>query len=133
MNKKNKGTSAERELIHQFWGSGWAAFRAAGSGSARYPCPDIIAGNSLRKLALEIKYIDDTKKYFPDKEISELREFSHIFGCEPWIGVKFQGKGWHFFSIEDLRETKAGYAISLKDSELKGFSFEELISTNYNA
>jgi len=132
MNRKSKGSSAERELIHLFWKSGWAAFRAAGSGSSRYPCPDLIAGNSIRKIALEIKYIDDIKKYFTKKEIEELREFSHIFGCEPWVGVKFQGKGWHFFSIEDLRETNASYIISLKDTELKGFSFEELISTNYS-
>lgn len=128
MNTKSKGSSAERELIHMFWNQDWAAFRAAGSGSTRFPCPDVIAGNSLRKMALEIKYIDDTKKYFPKKEIGELRQFSHIFGCEAWIGVKFQGKGWHFFSVEDLKETDAGYSIGLKDSELKGFSFDELIS-----
>lgn len=111
-----------------FWKNDWAAFRAAGSGSTRYPCPDIIAGNSLRKLALEIKYIDNCRKYFPKKEIDELREFSHIFGCEAWVGVKFQGKGWHFFSVEDLKETPAGFGIGLKDSELRGFSFSNLLS-----
>ena len=128
MNTKNKGSTAERELIHMFWAADWAAFRAAGSGSTRYPCPDIIAGNSLRKLALEVKYIDSTSKYFPKKEIHELRQFSHIFGCEAWIAVKFQGKGWHFFSVEDLKETNLGHSIKIKDSELKGFSFEELIN-----
>ena len=131
MNRKQKGTAAERELIHEFWKNDWAAFRAAGSGSSRYPCPDVIAGNSLRKIALEIKVIDDSKKYFTQKEIYELREFSHIFGCEPWVGVKFQGKGWHFFLIEDLRETNSGYTISLKDTELKGFTFRQLIKTEY--
>lgn len=115
-----------------FWDHGWAAFRAAGSGSSRYPCPDIIAGNSLRKLGLEIKYIDHTKKYFSKKEIEELREFSHSFGCEAWVGVKFQRKGWHFFSIEDLRETDASFVITLIDTKLKGFSFDELIKTSYD-
>lgn len=128
MNRKSKGSTAERELIHMFWKNDWAAFRAAGSGSARHACPDIIAGNSLRKMALEVKFVDSDKKYFPKEEIEELRQFSHIFGCEAWIAVKFQRKGWHFFSVEDLRETPAGYGIGLKDSQLKGFSFDELIS-----
>ena len=128
MNCKSKGSAAERELIHNFWNNDWAAFRAAGSGSTRYPCPDVIAGNSLRKMAVEVKHVDDVRKYFPKKEIEDLRKFAHVFGCEAWVGVKFQRKGWHFFSVEDLKETPAGFAISIKDSELKGFSFEELIS-----
>jgi hypothetical protein len=36
-------------LIQQFWNQGWAAFRAAGSGSARHPSTDIITGNIKRK------------------------------------------------------------------------------------
>jgi holliday junction resolvase Hjr len=127
MSKKSKGTSAERELIHKFWDNGWAAFRAAGSGSSRFPCPDIIAGNSIRKIAIEVKYINSESKYFTRDEIDELKEFSHIFGCEAWVGIKFQGKGWQFFSVEDLRQTDQSYCVSIKDYELKGFSFEKLI------
>jgi len=130
LNRKSKGTIAERELIQMFWKHNWAAFRAAGSGASRFPCPDVIAGNSLRKIAIEAKYVDSERKYFTDKEIYELKEFSHIFGCEAWVGIKFQGKGWHFFSTEDLKETTAGYTIRLLDAELKGFTFEELIKTN---
>jgi Holliday junction resolvase len=131
MNRKNKGTTAERELIHKFWSNGWAAFRAAGSGSSRYSCPDIIAGNSLRKIALEVKSINDERKYFSLAEINALRDFSHIFGSEAWIAIKFQGKGWHFFSIEDLNETHSGFSINYKDKELKGFSFDELLKTMF--
>jgi holliday junction resolvase Hjr len=127
MSRKAKGTSAERELIHNFWNNGWAAFRAAGSGSSRYPCPDIIAGNSLRKIAIEVKFINSDSKYFTKDEVDDLKEFCHIFGCEAWVGIKFQGKGWHFFSVEDLRQTEQSYCISIADSELKGFSFEKLI------
>lgn len=131
MNKKQKGSSTERELIHMFWDKDWAAFRAAGSGSSQFPCPDLIAGNSLRKLGIEVKYVAEEKKYFTKKEILELRQFCHVFGSEPWVAIKFKSKGWHFFSIEDLRETNQCYTISLKDSELKGFSFRELIKTSY--
>ena len=126
-NTKRKGSVAERELIKLFWEHGWAAFRAAGSGSARHPCPDIIAGNSLRKVAIEVKVIHNTRKYFSAQEIHDLRTFSHIFGSEAWVAVKFHGNGWFFFSVEDLKETPAGFSIGLHDAQLKGFSFESFL------
>jgi len=55
MSQKSKGMNAERELIHLFWKSGWAPLRVAGSGVARTPCPDVIAGNGIRRLAIEAK------------------------------------------------------------------------------
>ena len=54
MNLKAIGTKAERELIKMFWKTNsWIAIRAAGSGCSRYPSPDILAGNILRKLAIQ--------------------------------------------------------------------------------
>ena len=35
VSKKSKGISAERELIHKFWGTGWAAVRVAGRGAIK--------------------------------------------------------------------------------------------------
>ena len=61
---KKKGINAERELIHMFWAEKWAAIRVAGSGSSKYPSPDILAGNNLRKLAIECKAISGIKNKF---------------------------------------------------------------------
>lgn len=131
MNHKGKGSAAERELIHMFWREDWAAFRAAGSGSTKYPCPDVIAGNAIRKLAIEVKSIAADAKYFPKVEIEALRLFSHRFGCEAWVGIRFSAGKWFFFSLEDLKETRLGYSIRVRDAELKGFTFSELIKTTY--
>ena len=94
MNTKSKGTVAERELIQMFWDNGWAAFRAAGSGSARHPCPDVIAGNVLRKLAVECKRSQRPYQYLTKVEIDALTAFSARFGAESWVGVKFDRIGW---------------------------------------
>ena len=51
MSTKSKGTNAERELIHAFWGKGYAAIRSAGSGSMKYPSPDIIAAKKGKRFA----------------------------------------------------------------------------------
>ena len=124
---KARGTSAERDLIHRFWDSGWAAMRAAGSGSSQYPSPDIVAGKYGRRLAIECKLTSENKKYFPNEEIRLLNYFAKTFCAEAWIAVKFPKKEWMFFNPEDLDTTDKNFVASVKLAELKGLSFEELI------
>lgn len=127
MNTKGKGTNAERELIHKFWQNGWAAIRAAGSGSQKYPSPDILAGNNLRNLAIECKSIAASSHYFPKEEIGALKQFASIFNAEPWVALRFKREGWFFISLDDLKETNKAHSITLKTAKIKGFSFSELI------
>jgi len=126
MSAKSRGSNAERDLIHKFWAADWAAMRAAGSGSTQFPSPDILAGNNLRKVAIECKLTTGTGKYFPKQEIDELRLFAQRFGAEPWVAIKYFRKEWLFFSLEDLEETPLGYSVG-KKQEHRGISFEELI------
>ncbi len=128
MSSKKKGINAERELIHMFWGKGWAAIRVAGSGSSKYPCPDILAGNNLRKLAIECKFVSGANKYLPYEEISQLNFFSKRFGAEPWIGIKFGNIGWFFLSLEDIVNVGKNFRISKKIAKERGLLFNELIS-----
>jgi Holliday junction resolvase len=128
MNTKAKGINAERDLIHKFWSTGtWVALRTAGSGSMRYPSPDILAGNKLRKIAIECKVTGEDKKYLTKDDIAQLKEFCDNFGAEPWIGVRLDGGSWHFLTLEDLDETEKGYVISSEIASRKGLLFEELI------
>ncbi len=118
MSRKSKGINAERELVHLFWKTNeWSAIRVAGSGSSGFPCPDVLAGNRIRKLAIECKTVNAKSKYLTDEDINQLTKFSGVFGAEPWIGVKFKSD-WFFLSIDDLKKTEKGYAISLIFNEL---------------
>lgn len=127
MSSKSKGIRGERDLIHMFWSNGWCAHRIAGSGSSRYPSPDIIAANVLRKLAIEAKVTKDNHKYFSGEEVKQLKVFSRNFGAEAWMAVKFGGSEWYFISVSDLRKSGKNYVISLKSAKIKGLLFEELI------
>lgn len=127
MSRKSKGINAERELIHLFWKNSWSACRIAGSGSARYPSPDVIAGNNVRKLAIECKVTRDVRQYLTGKEIDELKEFSKVFGAEPWVGVKFNNVDWYFLTLEDIKDAGEGYSVSLEMAKRRGFLFDELI------
>jgi Holliday junction resolvase len=127
MNAKGKGTNAERDLVHRFWAAGWACFRAAGSGSNQYPTPDLIAGNNLRKLAIEVKITSADRQYFGKKEIDELKQFGALFGAEPWVAVKFSRAEWVFLPTEDLEETEKSFVLSKAVAGRRGHGFEEVV------
>ncbi|TAL57692.1 MAG: hypothetical protein EPN86_01565, partial [Nanoarchaeota archaeon] len=124
MGAKQKGTNAERELIHMLWKTGWGGIRVAGSGSIKYPAPDVIAGNGLRRIVVECKSIGGSFVYLTKKEVSELIEFSKAINAEPWIGVRFKQAKWLFIGPEELEETSLHFVVRLKTAELRGLSFE---------
>ena len=129
MGSKKKGTRAERELIHMFFKSEpWASVRVAGSGSMPFPCPDLVAGNGKRVVAIECKSLADNIKYFKQPELADLLEFSRKFGAEAWIGVRFDHVGWFFIQPEKLELSKKGTpSISLNEAKSKGLNFDQLI------
>jgi len=127
MSQKNKGSNAEREIVHLFWQTkDWAASRIAGSGSIKYPAPDIIAGNKNRRLAIECKTSKKQYQYLEKKEIHELEEYSKKINAEPWVAIKFSKKEWGFIQTNALKPTRKHYMIKKKDLEIKGISFQQL-------
>ena len=127
MSSKSKGTEAERELLHLFWARGFGVLRSAGSGSMKYPGPDLIVSNKSRVLAIECKSTKDKKKYLGEHDIGQLREFCAIFGAEPWFAVRFAKMDWLFLSIEDIEKTEKGYVIDSKVAERRGLLIDELL------
>ena len=128
MSLKSKGSNAERELLHMFWARNWACIRSAGSGSMKYPGPDLLVGNMVKRMAIECKTTKETRIYLSDSDFSQLKDFSKIFDARPWFAVKFAKKDWRFLSLEDLKKTKTGYVIDSAQIDMYGISFEELIS-----
>jgi len=132
MSRKSKGINAERELVHLFWSHNWAAIRIAASGANRYPSPDLLAGNSERRLAIECKTSRSPVKYLPTEDVEQLRTFARTFGAEPWLAVKFMHANWHFLNLEDLTVSGNNFSISLETAKKKGLLLEELIGKTGN-
>ena len=128
MNTKAKGTKGERDLIKFFNESSWSAIRSAGSGSSRYPSPDILAGNAQRRLAIECKVTKDSKKYFSDEEIQQLTGFSQKFGAESWLGIKFPNEEWLFIMPEDLERAGIYSVVSIELAKRRGITAQELVN-----
>ena len=127
MSVKQKGINAERELVHKFWSNGWCAHRIAGSGSSRYPSPDIIAAKEKRMVAVEVKSTKNDKRYFSEEDIKQIEVFSEMFGAEAWIALKFIRKDWFFIKTGELNKTKKGFCASLELAKKKGLVFEEFL------
>ncbi len=132
MKHKIKGVNAERSLIHLFFANEWCAIRVAGSGSSRYPSPDIIASNSKRKLAIECKTTKSKTLYVSKGDIAQLKEFSDLFGSENWLAVRFDRTSWRFMKPEDMEEKGKNFSIKAIDAEKKGLTLKELIAFDRN-
>jgi len=129
VNQKRKGTNAERELVHLFWATpGWVACRIASSGAIKYPCPDLLAANNLRKLAIECKSSKEENQYISEKQVSELKVFAQKFGAEAWVGIRFSGGEWYFVTVEDLKRTKSHYVVRKTQAKQMAFTFKELVN-----
>jgi len=127
MNKM--GSRVERELVRKLWNADCAAMRAPASGGAtRKPLPDIIAGNGKVYLAIEVKTTSADHIYINFSKILGLKEFSEIFGAEPYLGVKFKNKRWRFVHVDDLIKTRGvNYKVDMDLAFSKGLEFDELI------
>lgn len=118
---KRKGSKAERELVDILHAMSWCAIRVAGSGVSRFPCPDILASNGNKVLAIECKSTKKKNKYISSRQGKELKEFSDNFGAVPLIALRRNNEGWYFFKPEDLEKTKSGnFKINKEAVEEKG-------------
>lgn len=111
---KSKGSRFERVLIEELWKHGFAAVRVAGSGISHFPCPDIVAGNGKKLLAIEVKMRASLPLYLSQEEVEKLRKFSEIFGAEGFVALKLPREEWRFFRLNDLGKTVKGYKIDLE-------------------
>jgi len=126
--KKQKGSNAERQLIKMFWEAGFAAMRAAGSGSARHPSPDLIASNGKITIAVECKSYSSDYIHLEYDQIVQLLEFSQKFGATPIVAVKFEGNDWYMLPMNKIMPTKGeNFKVTKSFAEAEGKRFEQLI------
>ena len=120
MTHYRKGANFERTLVKKFWEHGFAAMRAAGSGSAPLPLPDIVAIKDGRVIVVECKTSARESFYLGKKDVTNLEEFCRVSGAEPYIAVKFDKLVPKFIPLGAMSSKK----LSKKDPFI---SFETLV------
>ena len=127
---KSKGTRAERELFHLFWGDGFNSIRTAGSGSTSMPAPDLIAAKDGRGLVIECKSGAGNYRYIKKQQVEELIAFAKTFDGEPWIAARFDRIGWFFVKAENLEQTKGeNFVVNLETAKISGLKFKDLVKS----
>ncbi|MBU0761684.1 MAG: hypothetical protein KKD39_01550 [Candidatus Altiarchaeota archaeon] len=100
-----RGADFERFLVTEFWGRGWAAVRAAGSGTRAEPVPDVLAAKNGKIIIVECK---TTKKdrLSLSTAIKQLAEFQKTSGGKAYIAVRFFRQRPRFYPLEELLKKK---------------------------
>lgn len=128
-----KGIQDERMLVKLFWRNSFAVMRAPSSGSStKMPRPDIIAGSSNRKkqFAIEVKTTHKEVLYITSESINQLLDFSHLFGCQPIVALRFKNKikSWIFMRPEQLMITPSlNYKVTMLEAQRIGIDFKKLL------
>lgn len=123
---KRKGMVGERDLVHLFWSTpDWIAARIAGSGSMRYPAPDLIAGNAERKVVIESKTSKTPRIYLSHEEVEALIIFATKFRAQAWLAYKFDRHPWKFIAPAELHRTEKNHVINLKT---EGIDFDTFVA-----
>ena len=87
-----------------------------------------LAGNGELYLAIEVKSSRLEHIYIDNEKITNLKEFSKIFGSKSYIGAKFIRKPWRFIKLEDLHITPSNnYRVNQELAFTKGIDFDEMI------
>jgi Holliday junction resolvase len=113
MSRYQRGAAFERNLVTGFWHHGWAAVRAAGSGTRREPVPDVIAVKGGECIIIECK---TTKKerISLKSAILQLKEFADASGARSYLAIRFFRKKPRFYNIKGLIKRK-NYTIGESD------------------
>ena len=95
------------------------------------PRPDILAGHSGKNLqfAIEVKTTHNKTLYIPRASITQLVDFSHRFGCQPIIALRFKDRhrSWIFVRPQQLGITPAlNYRITLVEALRDGMDLNAL-------
>ena len=114
MNRYAKGANFERKLVTDFWAHGWAAMRAAGSGTTSYPVPDVIAVKAGRIILVECRTTKNDRLSLKENML-DLKKFADISCGEAYIAIKFYKKEPRFYRLEK-QLTKGNYTITENDA-----------------
>ena len=123
---KRMGIKHEQELVKLLKENDFSACRLAASGISN---PDILAADGEQTLILEVKTSHSPLIKIRSKQIYTLRIFAERFRAKAYIAAKFLNRSnWRFVEIQYLNVGIKGFSLDYNTAELKGISFNELIT-----
>lgn len=123
---KRMGIKHEQDLVKLFKDNDFSACRLAASGISN---PDIFAADGEQTLILEVKTSHTPLIRVRSKQVYTLRTFAQKFKAKAYIAAKFLNRSdWRFVELQYLNVGIKGFSLDYNTAELKGITFNELIS-----
>ena len=123
---KRMGIRHEQDLVKLFKDNDFSACRLVASGVSN---PDILAADGEQIIILEVKTSRTVFIKIRSKQIYTLRTFAEKFKAKAYIAVKFINRSnWRFVELKYLNVGIKGFSLDYNTAELKGISFDELLS-----
>ena len=123
---KRMGIKHEQDLVKLFKDNDFSACRLAASGISN---PDIFAADGDQILIIEVKTSHSNLIRVRTKQVYTLRTFAQRFKAKAYIAAKFLNRSnWRFIELQYLHVGMSGFSLDYNTSELKGISFDELLS-----
>ena len=123
---KRMGIKHEQDLVKLFKDNDFSACRLAASGISN---PDIFAADGEQILIIEVKTSHSNLIRVRTKQVYTLRTFAQRFKAKAYIAAKFLNRSnWRFIELQYLHVGMSGFSLDYNTSELKGISFDELLS-----
>lgn len=123
---KRMGIKHEQDLVKLFKDNEFSACRLTASGISN---PDIFAADGEQTLILEVKTSRTPLIRVRSKQVYTLRTFAQRFKAKAYIAAKFLNRSdWRFVELQYLNVGLSGFSLDYNTAELKGITFNELIS-----
>ena len=123
---KRIGIKHEQELVKLLKDNEFSACRLVASGASN---PDIMAANGEQIIIFEVKTTRTPLIKMRSKQVYTLRTFAQRFKAKAYIAAKFINRSnWRFVELQYLNVGIKGFSLDYNQSELKGISFDELLS-----
>ncbi|MFA5105433.1 MAG: Holliday junction resolvase Hjc [Candidatus Micrarchaeia archaeon] len=120
-----KGSRAERELIHAFSDAGFCVIRAAGSG-VNSLSPDLLAFKGPKQFAFESKAHEKESLQLAKEQFRGLLFWQDNTGISTYVAWRRNRLGFRFVSLGLFDENQASFSVSWKKAILADVKLEDL-------
>ena len=116
MTRYEKGAAAERELLNDLHGKGFAVIRAAGSGVNALG-PDIVVLKGDRAIAFECKSGYEGGLSIEEAQYQKIIEWQTRSNFPIYVAWRINREGWFFILPSELRKTANHRVITQREAK----------------
>jgi len=126
MTRYQKGAAAERELLNDLYGKGFAVIRAAGSGVNALG-PDIVVLKGDKAIAFECKSGYEGGLSIQEIQYQKIVEWQERSTFPIYVAWRINREGWFFILPSEMRKTENRRVLTQREARSINRSLESVL------